>query len=124
MTQLKANTSATTPAIMASDELEATGGTGTRDGNWEGGAVVRSRGCPGKVEGWRSSRPARTDPDEVYFGRDGTQLFQSHPTTDVLDGVQALAVGRYHTCALMTTGGVRCWGAKGIGRLHDRSGMD
>jgi alpha-tubulin suppressor-like RCC1 family protein len=33
------------------------------------------------------------------------------PSTDVLEGVQAIAAQAGHTCALMNTGGVRCWGS-------------
>ncbi|HVT08044.1 MAG TPA: RCC1 repeat-containing protein, partial [Polyangia bacterium] len=39
------------------------------------------------------------------------------PPGDVLSGAVALAVGAGHTCALMTTGGIRCWGANGNGQL-------
>jgi alpha-tubulin suppressor-like RCC1 family protein len=39
--------------------------------------------------------------------------------TDVLGGVQALGVGFAHTCALMTNGGVRCWGGNTLGQLGD-----
>ena len=46
------------------------------------------------------------------------------PTTDVLAGVQAIATGNEHTCALMTTGGVRCWGAKNWGQLGDGTTAD
>jgi len=47
------------------------------------------------------------------------------PTIDVLTGVQAVAAGYWHTCALMTTGGVRCWGdnAYGVGQLGDGTGV-
>jgi alpha-tubulin suppressor-like RCC1 family protein len=39
------------------------------------------------------------------------------PTSDVLTGVQAIAVGDNYTCALMQIGGVRCWGNNGAGQL-------
>jgi alpha-tubulin suppressor-like RCC1 family protein len=41
------------------------------------------------------------------------------PSTDVLTGVEAIVTGAMHTCALMTTGGVRCWGENSSGQLGD-----
>jgi len=52
---------------------------------------------------------------------DGTTTARLTPT-DVIglsSGVTALAVGLYHTCALTTSGGVKCWGANGDGRIGD-----
>src|SRR5439155_1625058 len=39
-------------------------------------------------------------------------------------GVTAIAPGVYHTCALTTAGGVKCWGANGNGQLGDNSTTD
>lgn len=39
------------------------------------------------------------------------------PDINIGDGVDHLATGLVHTCALLKTGGVRCWGPSGDGRL-------
>jgi alpha-tubulin suppressor-like RCC1 family protein len=41
------------------------------------------------------------------------------PMTDVLTGVKGIATGAHHACALMETGGVRCWGDNQYGQLGD-----
>jgi hypothetical protein len=60
----------------------------------------------------------KTDVQSHVVDRDGTTTHHSTPpTSDVINGVAAIAAGYGHTCALMTSGGVRCWGANGNGRL-------
>jgi alpha-tubulin suppressor-like RCC1 family protein len=52
---------------------------------------------------------------------DGTLTDRYTPVdvSGLTSGVRVIAAGYYHTCALMTSGGVKCWGANFYGELGD-----
>lgn len=63
-----------------------------------------------------------------YYGElgDGTTVKQVTPV-DVVgmsSGIEAIAAGRYHTCALTAAGGVKCWGSNYYGQLGDGTKTD
>jgi len=57
---------------------------------------------------------------------DGTTTNRLVPTdvTGLSSGVSAIAAGWHHTCALMTSGTVKCWGSNGSGQLGDGTTTD
>jgi len=63
-----------------------------------------------------------------YFGQlgDGTTAYSLEPVDvhGLSTGVAALIAGSNHTCALMSSGRVKCWGANEAGQLGDGSLVD
>jgi alpha-tubulin suppressor-like RCC1 family protein len=63
-----------------------------------------------------------------YYGQlgDGSTTNSNVPVdvSGLSNGVQAITVGGFHTCALMTGGGAKCWGRNNGGQLgNGESGM-
>ena len=57
---------------------------------------------------------------------DGSRTDRNAPVdvTGLTSGVKAIATGWRHSCALMTAGGMTCWGNNHDGQLGDGTGVD
>ena len=77
---------------------------------WETGCVTTDTGG---VKCWGSGTAGE-------LGNGGTSNSSSAVAVSGLSsGVVSVSVGSYHACALLDTGGVKCWGYNGYGQLGD-----
>lgn len=95
----------------ASGQSLLTGATGVSLGGWHTCVVTGQGG----VKCWGDNRKGQLG--------DGTTVMRLTPVdvSGLGRGISAVAAGVWHTCALTTSGGVRCWGFNDDGQLGDGS---
>jgi alpha-tubulin suppressor-like RCC1 family protein len=89
--------------------LTASGGVRCWGGNSHYGQASAAHECGELSSCHKLSLHTKSSFAVVQLG-DGTTRSRNTPSADVLTSVAAITAGVYHTCALTTSGGVRCWG--------------
>ena len=80
------------------------------------GASQISLGLPAAAARYEAVQADRSLPQVGPSPSAGQNVTQEDP---LLQNIAAVAAGWYHTCALTTDGGVKCWGWNGYGQLGD-----
>ena len=90
-------------------------GVAAMSAGWRHVCVVTTAG---KVACWGNNHDGQLG--------DGTRVDRSKPedVVGLLGSAKAVATGERHSCALMTSGGVKCWGNNHDGELGDGTRMD
>ena len=81
-----------------------------------GGTFACALTTPGGVRCWGSGSLGQLGDGQL------TSSYVPVTPTGLASGVAAVAAGAQHACALMTAGGVRCWGWNNYGETGDQSG--
>ncbi len=68
-----------------------------------------------KCQGWNGDYMPTGEFASVYW------VYDPYPVTGLATGQKAVTVGGDHSCALSTTGSVKCWGLRAEGRLGNNA---
>ncbi|MBK8050970.1 MAG: biotin transporter BioY [Anaerolineales bacterium] len=108
-------------------------GDGTNISRPTAADVAGLTGAKAVAAGWRHTCAVTAEDGVKCWGwndagqlGDGTNADRWTPVdvTGLASGIQAVAAGLHHTCALTITGGLKCWGANAAGQLGDSTTTD
>lgn len=88
-------------------------------GNYHNCALLNT----GRVRCWGSNQYGQLGNNTVTNSSKAVTV-AANTDGDPLEHVVSIAAGSYHTCALLATGEVRCWGRNNFGQLGDGTQVD